>query len=233
MAGDSLDSCEGLGFFGRIVAGTTHELVNILNIVGELAGLQDDLVHAAAEGQPLDPVRLASLAERTRTQTERGHVLLRHLNRFAHSADAACQTYDVGELLESFVSLTERFTRLARVAFHCRPPDRTVTLLGNPFAVYQALFLCLDTALASASSQRTVSLLASPQKGEVVLEMTGADAVAPAAVQALADRLARVVPGCPAELASLAAADDRFRVCLRLRSTPLPAAGASEVAHAP
>mgnify|MGYP000324319082 CR=1 FL=1 len=220
MARWVLDSREGLGFFGRIVAGTTHELVNILNIVGELAGLQDDLVHAAAEGQPLDPARLASLAARTRTQAERGHTLLRHLNRFAHSADAERQLYDVGELLESFASLTERFARLSRVSLACHPPHRTVVLEGNPFAVHLALFLCLDAALASASSQRAVSLQAEPEEGGVLLVVEGADPVAPAATEALTGRLAQVLPACPAQLASLPGANDRFRVCLRLVSGP-------------
>lgn len=167
---------EALRFFGRTVAGTTHELVNVLNIVGELAGLQDDLLRGVAAGRPIDLEKLATLAERTRTQTERGHALPRHLNRFAHSVDHDCTRYDLSDLFESFAALAERRVRLARAHLTVRPPLASVVLEGSPFAVHLALSLCLEAVVQGSPPNREVHLAAHPTAAgaTVVVEGSGA-----------------------------------------------------------
>jgi len=42
--------CNGaLAFYGKVVAGQSHEVTNVLNIINELTGLQQDLLMAAEE----------------------------------------------------------------------------------------------------------------------------------------------------------------------------------------
>lgn len=207
---------DGLRFFGRTVAGTVHELVNVLNIVGELAGLQDDLLRAAGPGGSPDPARLAAIVERARAQTERGHALLRHLSRFAHSVDHDVQRYDLGDLLESFASLSQRFARLASVQLAHTPPSRTVLLDGSPFAAHLALFLCLEAALSSAASQRAVKISASPGESGATLVVASADAFETPPDEALLRRLAAALEACPGELLGVPSAADPHRFTIRL-----------------
>ena len=48
----------GLAFFGTVIAGQSHEVTNVLNIVHELAGLQRDLLQGTESGRPIDVDKL-------------------------------------------------------------------------------------------------------------------------------------------------------------------------------
>lgn len=218
MHESTLASVEGLRFFGRTVAATTHELVNVLNIVGELAGLQDDLLRAAAAGKALDPARLAVLAERTRNQAERGQALLRQLNRFAHSVDQGIQRYDLGDVFECAAALFERFARLARVRLEIKPPASTIVLEGNPFAVHLALSLCLEAALAGSSDERTVRVSAAPSAAGASVAVESADPLLETLQPAVVGLLQRTLAACPGEVVGVPDLDTPGRFTMQLRN---------------
>ena len=52
---------QNLAFFGMISAGMSHEMRNVLSIIGEYAGLLDDFLVAAERGAPLDSDKLRRL----------------------------------------------------------------------------------------------------------------------------------------------------------------------------
>jgi hypothetical protein len=88
---------EGVLYFGRVAAGLSHELSNVLNIINELAGLQRDIAAAAVEGGgDARFARFADLAQRIKTQVSRGEAINRGLHRFAHSVDNADTSFDLG-----------------------------------------------------------------------------------------------------------------------------------------
>ena len=77
----------GLQFFGKISASISHELKNVMAIVNENAGLLEDLTVMAERGKPLDPARLKLMAAAVQKQIGRADVILKNMNRFAHSFD--------------------------------------------------------------------------------------------------------------------------------------------------
>ncbi len=219
-------------FFGRIVAGTSHELTNVLNIAGELAGLQTDLLQGAAAGEPLDPGRLAQLADRVRQQADRGQALLRHLNRFAHSVDHRDAPYDLGEALESLVALTERFARLVRARLELRPPPLTVTVTGSAFAALLAVFTCLEVALESVTEARVIRIVVEPleQGARVVIESGDPLPIDPPRVP---EALIHALAACPGELVRLPQEADPHRYVLALHDVGGRRAAPTEDSHAP
>ena len=52
---------EGFGFMGRVNAGISHEMKNIMATISETAGLMEDWVDLAAKGRPLDMGRVEKL----------------------------------------------------------------------------------------------------------------------------------------------------------------------------
>ena len=78
---------EGLAFFGSIVAGQSHEVTNVLSVINELAGLQGDILGNAGAGQPPDIERLKQVVQKIRNQVQRGEIIIRSINRFAHTVD--------------------------------------------------------------------------------------------------------------------------------------------------
>ncbi|HEY3357666.1 MAG TPA: hypothetical protein VGQ83_30720 [Polyangia bacterium] len=74
--------------FGRVVARQCHELVNVLNIVNEMSGLQEDLLPRARQGDAAALDQLGGLAARIQEQVKRGRAIIRNLQHVAHGAAA-------------------------------------------------------------------------------------------------------------------------------------------------
>ena len=147
---------ESIAFFGSIIAGQTHEITNVLNIINELAGLQLDLLRAQEQDLPVDLPRLQEVTARIQHQVHRGETIIRNINGFAHSADLPVAVFDLKEMLERVLSLAQRSARLAQVELVSDLPPESIVLESNPFCVQQAVFTCIDLALRSASDIRRV-----------------------------------------------------------------------------
>jgi len=147
---------ESLAFFGTIIAGQSHELTNVLNIINELAGLQLDLLRAEEQGLPVNLPRLQEVAARIQHQVHRGETIIGNINRFSHSVDLPVAVFDLKEAIERVLFLAERSARLARVELVSDLPPESIVLESNPFCVQQAVFTCIDLALRSASDIRRV-----------------------------------------------------------------------------
>ncbi len=149
---------EGVLFFAAMGAGLSHELSNIFNIVNELAGLQQDIVAAAAQGGTTGLARVTDLAARIKSQVSRGEEINRGLHRLSHSVDDTDIDFDLGETLVLFGSLAARAARLAEVGLEVRPPEAAIACHGGPFGLLLALHACVRVALAAASSQRRIEV---------------------------------------------------------------------------
>lgn len=169
---------EGLAFFGRMTAGQSHDVTNVLNIINELAGLQTDLLRAADAGRVPDLVRLADIADRIQRQVSRGETILRNVNRFAHSVDLPVAVFDLGEVLDRVVFLSQRTASLAKVELSLQLPEESVTLEGNPFGIQQAVFCCIDVAVSAANRGRRIVVTYRAGHGTVEVEILTDDPVA-------------------------------------------------------
>lgn len=222
----------GEALFGRLVAGSTHELTNVLNIIGELAGLQDDILRDVTIGQAPDPTRLAQLADRIHHQAARGQELLRQLNRFAHTVDHTEEAYDVGDMLESLVALGERFARLGRTQLELRPPLEDVTVVGDPFAMFVAVFACVDAALDASDATRRVRLLAERASGGVRITVESGDPIPPPPPELL-EAIDGALSGGTGRLVQTPASGDPYRYVLELSDARTRDVGTTEDIHAP
>ena len=145
-----------IAFFGKIIAGQSHEVTNVLNIIGELAGLQIDLLRVEEQDFPVNLPRLQEVTARIQHQVNRGETIIRNVNGFAHSADLPVAVFDLKEVLERVLFLAQRSARLAQVELVSDLPPESIALESNPFCVQQAVFTCIEMALQSASDIRRV-----------------------------------------------------------------------------
>jgi len=149
---------EGLAFFGRTTAGQSHEVTNVLNVINELAGLQLDLLQAAAAGAVPQLGRLAELAGKIQQQVDRGETIVRFVNRLAHTVDLEVALFDLKELLGLVLFLAGRPARLAQTELVADLPQETIAVENNPFCVQQAVSVLVDLALRSARDRRLVTV---------------------------------------------------------------------------
>ncbi|MFC2144463.1 hypothetical protein ACFLQM_02115 [Acidobacteriota bacterium] len=147
---------ESIAFFGKIIAGQSHEVTNVLNIISELAGLQLDLLRVEEQDLPVNLPRLQEVTARIRHQVNRGETIIRNVNGFAHSADLPVAVFDLKEVLERVLFLAQRSARLAQVELVSDLPAESIALESNPFCIQQAVFTCIEMALRSASDIRRV-----------------------------------------------------------------------------
>jgi C4-dicarboxylate-specific signal transduction histidine kinase len=169
---------ESLPFLGRITAGQCHDVTNALNIVNELAGLQQDLVAGAAHGETVDLAKLGDLAARIQAQVERAVGMLRTLNRFGHHADTGVCLFDVREVIAEIVSLATRAARLRQTRLVSQLPERAAMMEASPIVLERAIFACIETALAGEERQRrevTVACVLMGDRAEI--EVMSADPI--------------------------------------------------------
>lgn len=92
--------------FTEIFATISHELKNTLAIINENSGLLEDLIMIS--GDTIESNRVQAATDSIQKQVNRSDIIIKTMNRFAHSADKVISTTPVIQLLTDVVKLTER-----------------------------------------------------------------------------------------------------------------------------
>ncbi len=152
---------EDLAFFGSVGASISHEMKNVLAIINEMMGLLDDLSRAAASGRGLDPERLQTIAGRMKLQIDRGDGILQGLSRFAHSADSAEDSIEIGDLIRFIVRLAVRRAATHEIELDPIIPEKPVSVTTNPFVLEHLLWVGLEKVfpLCAPKTALTIKLI--------------------------------------------------------------------------
>jgi C4-dicarboxylate-specific signal transduction histidine kinase len=150
----------GLQFFGQVAASMSHEIKNCLAIMNENAGLLHDLALLAEKGRPLTPERVKSLAEKMTGQIRRADLIVRNLNRFAHSVDEPDKRVDLTELVRFTAELAGRRAAMQGIELQTDPGQDTVTAVSVPFFLSNLIWCCLDLVLPNQGHGAKVGIRA-------------------------------------------------------------------------
>ena len=148
----------GLGLFGKTVASVTHEYTNVLSIIGQVAGLIDDIAVYAQQGHALDPERIRKQSDRIVAQVTRGVAITRELNRFAHSLDTPWAQLDLLELAGNTVALLQPRAARQEVDLLLDPADGAIPVTCRPFRLRVLLAEVLEAAIAVSQAGESVTL---------------------------------------------------------------------------
>jgi len=149
----------GLQFFGKMSASISHEIKNALAVINESAGLLEDLSLRAEKGIPVDPERLKKQSGSIVKQVRRVDDIIQNMNKFAHSIDDPVKTIDLVQTVTLVVGLSSRFAAMRGVVLAYQPPLKPMMIQTNPFFLENLLWLCLDFAMSTAGTAKTVNLL--------------------------------------------------------------------------
>ncbi|WP_300667529.1 hypothetical protein [Desulfoluna sp.] len=135
---------------GSVTAPATHDLMNVLAIINEHAGLLSDLLQFGGP-EALTPEHLEKGIAAIATQVTRGRTLLTHLNRLAHAPDPNPSPVDVGLVTEEIVALTQR-------RFHARlaAPASSGIVTCDPVRVRLLIFRLLEAACHPTQQEETL-----------------------------------------------------------------------------
>ena len=149
----------GLQFFGKMTASISHEIKNVLAIINENAGLLEDLVLMADGGAEIEPQRLKNMSRTVMKQVSRADIIMKNMNRLAHSVDESIEAIDLNDLLELLVALSNRFASTRGVGIQLKRNEGPLKLRTSPFFLMNLLWLCLDFAMDAAGEDKIVELV--------------------------------------------------------------------------
>jgi signal transduction histidine kinase len=151
-----------VAFFGRITAGITHEMKNVLAIIQESSGLMEDVLDVTeGDAFPHKDKFIKSL-DRIRRQIQRGIDITSRLNWFAHIPDHSPASLDLNETTEQMVSLASRFARLKNIVLESSPSDPALVIKSDPVSLGMALFESIEILLKAFNTGGKITL--SPRK---------------------------------------------------------------------
>jgi signal transduction histidine kinase len=152
-----------LTFFGKIAAGVTHEMRNVLAIINESNGLMSDLLEMAKDSSfPYRDKFLRSISK-IEAQVRRGVAISGNFNHFAHSMDNPIANVDLNEIVEQTVALARRFAGLKNIELQASPSSDPVFLITSPFRLQMALTKAVEAGIAYL-----------PEGGVIELQVDGA-----------------------------------------------------------
>lgn len=149
---------EGLSFFGKITASTTHELNNALGTINENAGLLEDLLLLQEQGTEVDPERWVTIANRITAQVERADTITRRLNEFAHTVDEYAVPVDIGILLDLVTALSLRLLAQYAVSVEVDSATEAVEITTSPFLFLHLVERCLEFAGRNTDPNKKIRL---------------------------------------------------------------------------
>lgn len=149
----------GLPYFGKMMAGISHEIKNSLAIINENAGLIEDLSLMAKKGSPLDPERTGTIAGRIIRQIQRADIRVKKMNRLAHSVDNPVTEIDVAETLAFTLELGEKSLSALGIKVEVTPLATPVIINTNEFLFMNLIWETLGYAVQGAARGETITIV--------------------------------------------------------------------------
>ena len=204
----------GLMFFGCMSASISHEIKNSLAIIGENAGLLEDIVVMSEKGVPINPERLKRISSGIQNQVRRADDIIRKMNRFAHSIDDPIRQVDLGEMLGFSCSLAERLVSLKGVSLQVLAGEPPVRIATRPFFLENVVWLCLKHIAGAGGGNHQLELSVQRLENEAVICFRIRDGVQLSDI--LPDIETESRPVLPLLQACLTADAEHHQICLRL-----------------
>ena len=147
-----------LAFFGKITAGITHEMKNVLAIIKESSGLIEDLILLRPEDDFPHKDRMQSALSTIHGQIQRGIEITSRLNRFAHDPDEKVKLIDLSDMIEHIIALSQRFARLQCVVLENMSSRSEIRIESSPVQLQMALFIGIECCLGFLPSGGRIHL---------------------------------------------------------------------------
>ncbi|MGB9617910.1 MAG: hypothetical protein ACP5M0_12555 [Desulfomonilaceae bacterium] len=154
-------------FMGRITAGATHEIKNVLAIIKESAGLIEDLISLGEKNGRIPTEKLLKTLTKITDQVNRGVELSTRLNEFAHTPDQDAAPVELNTAVERVVSLSQRFARLKRVRLEAHRKDVEHSVFTDPLTFLMLMFSGIELLMNHVGENGLVSVEPFPAQGDI------------------------------------------------------------------
>lgn len=119
-------------FLGYLTAKYTHEIRNIISIIGESVGLMNDIIQMDNKHALKHIDKLSSSIDMIEKQLQRASDLSTHLNRLSHSPDRELDQVDLDQSVTTIVALAERIARQHELNLLHVPAENKIFIETKP-----------------------------------------------------------------------------------------------------
>lgn len=160
--------------FGKVTASVSHEIKNVLAIINENAGLLDDIVLMGGPDQGVPPERVQAATKLIAKQVNRANIIIKNINRFAHSGDTPTSQEQLAEILNLMVALTDRQAAMKTISTTVTCQDG-LTFIA-PMLVFESfLYLALRHFIDCSPHNGAITISASSANGQLTIGIEGRD----------------------------------------------------------
>lgn len=158
-----------LEFFGRMLAGFTHDLKNHLAIIKESNGLISDMIDMGMITEEVLAAKLQKVVTSVQNRVVQATDMATHLNGFAHRLDTPLSTFQVNNLLTEELTFLRRFARLREIELKIELHEGLPTIHNNPSLVQYVIFKLFTMALTKLKNRTLLEIISGEQNGGVQL----------------------------------------------------------------
>jgi hypothetical protein len=120
---------------------------------------------------PIDPERLKAMAGTVKKQIGRADVILKNMNRFAHSIDQTFTETDLTQTVELIFALTARFAAMRGVRIDLHLTENEVKFRTAPYLLMNLLWLCLDFSMSASGDQKQIAVIIEETKDDIRIQI--------------------------------------------------------------
>ena len=154
-----------IAFIGKITAGITHEIKNVLASIKEISGLMEDILSMDNDESFKHREKFQKVLPKISEQVKRGVELTVQLNKFSHLADEEKSEVELNELTRHLIFLTSRFARLKNIAVQPEFNSQNLGIFTNPFKLQMAMYYCLNLFLTRLPNDSQIIIQLKDQNG--------------------------------------------------------------------
>lgn len=158
--------------WGKICAGYTHEIKNILAIINESKGLIEDIHHLNKQTDQVFQEKISASLDIIQQQVERGERLSSLMNTYAHTPDQEVASVSIKDTLSVLVGLSERFARHKKISLELDEQPNKLNLITKPVEFMHLLFVGLELALAVLESGDDIRIKSHREQAEYLIRFS-------------------------------------------------------------
>lgn len=164
---------EDLAFFGRIGADVSHDMRNVLSVIGEYAGLLDDLLARTKSAKKLDLEKVKNLAAKVTRQVNKGTDVMQRFSSFAHATDEQTTSFDLTALTANIAALAQRRVKMGGCRLEAELPDDAIPVRTSAFSAQYAVFSAIELILERVEKGELIKLNLIAEGPTAVISISG------------------------------------------------------------
>lgn len=166
-------SADDAAFVGRLTAGATHEIRNVLSVIKESAGLMGDLLEMTDAESFQHAEKFCKMITNILAQVDRGSAQAKGLNTLAHATDERMRSVDPEQVLSCQSILYARFCRRKGITLSLTPCASRTSVVTDPVQLHAAVCGLVEVLLEALPSGSDIAMTCEPVTGAVDIVMTG------------------------------------------------------------